>query len=118
MSIKEKVIDFCRSEFDAEPEYLWEHDNESAVVRHKENNKWFGVFLSVSKEKLGLESKEKTDILNVKCEPLMIGSLIETGGFYPAYHMNKRTWISIELDGSVELKQIINLLEQSYELTL
>lgn len=38
------------------------------------------------------------DVLNVKCDTIMIGSLRMQDGFYPAYHMKKDTWISILLD--------------------
>ena len=33
--------------------------------------------------------------------------------FLPAYHMNKRTWFSIQLDGGVELSEIQRLTECS-----
>ena len=35
----------------------------------------------------------------------------------PAYHMNKRHWVSIILDGTMEDEEIIRLIEESYDLT-
>ena len=35
------------------------------------------------------------------------------GRFLPAYHMNKRTWFAIRLDGGVELAEILRLTECS-----
>ena len=46
----------------------------------------------------------------------MIGSLLSTKGFLPAYHMNKNHWVSIVLDGSVPDDQITPLLELSYDI--
>ncbi|MBF1202590.1 MAG: MmcQ/YjbR family DNA-binding protein, partial [Fusobacterium periodonticum] len=34
----------------------------------------------------------------------------------PAYHMNKKHWCTICLDGTVELEKIYNLIDISYEL--
>ena len=57
------------------------------------------------------------DILNVKCDPVLSGSLRVRPGILPAYHMNKENWISILLDGTVEKEQVLTLLDMSYELT-
>ena len=63
-------------------------------------------------------AEDKTvDVLNIKCDPMMIGSLRMKEGFFPAYHMNKENWISILLDGTVSADEIKPLLELSYELT-
>ena len=57
------------------------------------------------------------DVLNVKCDPVLIGSLRMQEGFYPAYHMNKETWISVLLDQPERDEIIKNLLALSYEIT-
>ena len=59
----------------------------------------------------------RLDILNVKCDPIMIGSLITENGFYPAYHMNKSNWITVALDGSADDEKIKFLLDMSFDLT-
>ena len=57
------------------------------------------------------------DILNVKSDPLLIGSLRGQEGYFPAYHMNKEKWLSIQL-GKPELDDAMkNLLSLSHELT-
>lgn len=67
--------------------------------------------------KLGLDENRIIDILNVKCDPLLIGSLRSKSGYFPAYHMNKEKWLSIALDGSVQEDEIKDLLDMSYKLT-
>ena len=66
-------------------------------------------------EKLGLAGEETLDVMDIRCSTIMIGSLLSTKGFLPAYHMNKNHWISIVLDGSVSDDQITPLLELSYD---
>lgn len=60
--------------------------------------------------------KSKTDILNVKCNPLLTGSLLKREGIFPAYHMNKPRWVSLLLDGPLPDEGIIGLLLISYDL--
>ena len=40
-------------------------------------------------------------------------SILADSRFLPAYHMNKRTWFAIRLNGSVELSEILRLVECS-----
>ena len=87
------------------------------MLRHNDNNKWYGVVLEVSADKLGLPEAGIVDVLNVKSDPLLIGSLRGQDGYFPAYHMNKEKWLSIQL-GKLELDDAIkDLLSLSYELT-
>jgi len=72
----------------------------------------------VGRDKLGLPGEGWVDVLNVKCEPVLIGSLRMQPGFHPAYHMNKDLWISVRLDGTVAQEQIETLVDLSYRLTL
>ncbi len=114
---REELFEYVREKYDTEPEYLWDNDPLSAVFRHS-NKKWYGIVMNISKDKLGLESKEYIDILDVKCFPEMIGGLRKEKGFFPAYHMNKEHWITILLDGSVKLEKIKQLIDLSFELTI
>lgn len=54
------------------------------------------------------------EAINVKADTMLIDSLVNEPGFYRAYHMNKRYWISILLDGSVSDETIKGLIEESY----
>lgn len=66
---------------------------------------------------MGLPEAGIIDVLNVKSDPLLIGSLRGQDGYFPAYHMNKEKWLSIQL-GKPELDDAVkDLLSLSYELT-
>ena len=75
------------------------------------------MVVEVNAKKLGLQEDKTVDVLNIKCDPMMIGSLRMKEGFFPAYHMNKENWISILLDSTVSADEIKPLLELSYQLT-
>ena len=84
------------TQYGVSAEYPWAVSPENAVFRHRENKKWFALLLRVTGDKLGCPGTAPVWILNVKCDPLMIGSLCSMEGIYPAYHMNKTHWISID----------------------
>ena len=73
--------------------------------------------MEVPRDKLGLPGTEKLDIVNFKYDPVLIASLRGETGIFPAYHMNKASWITAALDGSVPLETLRLLLDVSYELT-
>lgn len=87
------------------------------VFRHSNNQKWFALIMDVPKDKLGLQGSDLLDVVNFKCDTLLIGSLRCEPGFFPAYHMNKESWITVALDGSVPDDKIKMLLNASYDAT-
>jgi predicted DNA-binding protein (MmcQ/YjbR family) len=63
--------------------------------------------------------RNEPDLLTLKVEPERGVTLVaEHGAIAPGYHMNKRHWISVTLDGSVEDDLVRELLEDAYDLTL
>lgn len=85
------------------------------VFRRQDNRKWFAVIMDIAGDKLGLPGREPLDVVNLKCGPLLAGTLRGEPGFFPAYHMNKENWITVALDGSVPEDRIRLLLDVSYD---
>ncbi len=103
--------------YSVEPDHPFAMDDVSCVFRHGDNRKWFALTMYIPYRTLGMSGDGNVDILNVKCDPLLTGSLREKNGFRPAYHMNKDKWITILLDGSADDGDILSLLAMSYDLT-
>ncbi len=103
--------------YGTEPDFPWESNPTFAVYRHSHNRKWFALVMDIPRSRLGLHGESTIDIVNLKCDPVLTGSLRMEKGIFPAYHMNKDKWISVALDGSVDDEQIKMLLDMSYELT-
>ncbi len=114
---RDDVLNYAKETFGTEPEYLWMKFPRDAVLRHRGNAKWYALVLEVPRQKVGLEGEGTIDILDLKCDPILIGSLLHEQGFRPAYHMNKANWITILLDGSLPAAQVFDLLHLSFELT-
>ena len=79
------------------PDYPFNDDLETAVLRHERNCKWYALAMKVSRRKFGFESDEVIDVVNLKLPTEMFGSFGASDGVYPAYHMNKLHWISVLL---------------------
>ena len=92
----------CLSFYGTVPDYPFEEDFETAVMRHKENRKWYAIVMRVSRRKFGFESDEVIDVVNLKLPSEMFGSFGASDGIYPAYHMNKLHWISAILPDAPE----------------
>ena len=112
---KEEIFEYVQKQYGTVPEYLWSKLPDSAILRHK-NGKWYAVFMTVEKSKLGLEGNDLVAIMDVKCDPEMTSMIIQTYGFLPGYHMNKQHWITILLDGSVSEAKTLDFLDMSYDL--
>ncbi|MCR4669770.1 MAG: MmcQ/YjbR family DNA-binding protein [Saccharofermentans sp.] len=106
------------SQYGVEADYPFEGDDVSAVFRHGDNRKWFGIAMRISGSKLGLSSS-LVDILNVKItDPVYLDMLIHSPGIFPAYHMNKKHWVTVLLDGSVPEDSVCGLIDMSYQATM
>ncbi len=108
---------YIAEKYSISPEYPWLSSPHHAVFRHVENRKWFAIIMKIPRSRLGLNGEDMIDIINVKCDNIIIGSLLGQKGFFPAYHMNKSHWISIALDGSAEDDTAKWLVDMSFEAT-
>ena len=114
-SQRERITQYIQDTYGTEAEYLWADSPGNAVFRHPASKKWYAAMMHVLPEKLGFKGEEPLDVMDIKCDTIMIGSLLMEKGFLPAYHMNKNHWISILLNDSVPDDQIFPLLELSYD---
>ncbi len=114
---RQQLDTYITEKYSTSAEYPWLSAPSFAVYRHDNNKKWFAVIMDIPKSKLGIREDGNISVVNLKAEPMLIGSLISNDGIYPAYHMNKNHWITVELTEKTSLEQISWLLEMSYDLT-
>ena len=113
---KQSFFSYCYNQYKTTPDYPFDDDLETAVLRHADNRKWYALVMKVPRRKFGFESDAVIDVVNLKLPTEMFGSFGATDGVYPAYHMNKQHWISVLLpDAPDELVQF--LVNVSFEAT-
>ena len=97
---KQSLFEYCLSAHSTAPDYPFEGDFETAVLRHTDNRKWYAIVMRVSRCKFGFDDDEVIDVVNLKLPTEMFGSFGASDGVYPAYHMNKLHWVSVLLHDS------------------
>ena len=117
-----ELEDYIRTQYGVHADHPWPEDPESAVFRHGGNRKWFALVMNVKRSSVGLPGEDRIDAVNLKCPPLMIGSLLSCKGFMPAYHMNKQHWITAllgepEKGEAADDESLKAVLEMSFEMT-
>lgn len=113
---RKAFIEYCFSTYGTSPDYPFDEDFETAVLRHADNRKWYAIVMRVPRRKFGQGNDEIIDVVNLKLPTEMFGSLGVAEGVYPAYHMNKLHWISLLLpDIADDLTEF--LVNASFEAT-
>ncbi len=120
------ALEHARQKRGDEAEYLWAKAPKNAILRRQDSGKWYAAILTVERRKLGGSKKTRLDagpdafgtetveILNLKGDPEEIRYLVDGSLFFPAYHMNKRRWYSLVLDGSLSNAEIFERLDASW----
>lgn len=115
--ITKQIIKYITEKYNDYPEYLWEKFPENAVFRRKDNKKWYAAILTTSRDRLGFDCDENVEIIDLRASKEEVPNLIKQENIYPGWHMNKKSWITIILDGSMEIKEIYKYIDNSYFLT-
>ena len=92
---------------------MWDKLPTAAVWRRPDNEKWYGVIMAVRGTKLGLASDSLIEILDVRAPEV---SIADHKTIFPAYHMNKKNWLTYLLDGSVPRATLELAVRQSYQM--
>lgn len=103
--------------FKDNPEFLWKKSKETCIYRNPENKKWYGLITSIDINILDKNKKGKVEIMNLKLDPIKIEQLLTVEGFYKAYHMNKKYWITLLLNNTHEDTLILELIKESHSYT-
>ena len=107
---REEFLEYCLNEYGTIPDYPFEEDFVTAVLRHGGSRKWYALVMRLSRSKFEQGRDDVIDVVNLKLPIEMFGSFGVEDGVYPAYHMNKQHWISVLLPDSPDdvIKFLVN----------
>lgn len=111
-----KILDYAREKYNSPAEYLWPKFPRNAICRRQNNEKWYFAILSVQGSKIGLDTNEIVEVIDLRAQAEDVPKLTKQPNIYPAYHMNKKHWFTVVLDGSVPIKEIYEYIDISYQL--
>ena len=110
-----RIMTQVQEKYSNQLEYLWEKSPDTAVLRHEGNKKWYAVLMKISWDKLEKGGEGQVEAVNLKHD--QVADLLSKKGIYPAFHMNKRYWISVALDDTLSDEEVLELIEKSWNLT-
>ena len=110
------LIRYVRERFGDELEFLWETSPTSSIWRRKDNRKWYGLLMTLPRRKLGLDSDETAEILDLRLDPAQMAETVDRKRYFPGWHMNKKSWYTMILDGSVPTEELFRRIGESYDL--
>lgn len=116
MTYVEELTKYIKKTYHIEPERPWMRTPEDMTFKEPASGKWFALVMRVAKRRLGIVADGEIFVVNVKAEPDFIGMITQTDGYLAGYHMNKRHWLTVFLDGTVPLDQIFDRVDESYRL--
>ena len=111
-----RIMTQVQEKYGNQLEYLWEKSPDTGVLRHEGNKKWYAVLMKISWDKLEKGREGLVEAVNLKHD--QVSDLLSQKGIYPAFHMNKRYWISVPLDDSLSDEELLELVEKSWNWTL
>lgn len=109
----QQIIRYIADKYGDELEYLWNKFPDNAIWRRSDNRKWYALLVTAAKDKIGLPSKERAEMIDLRGDAEQLADGVR---IFKGYHMNKKSWITIVLDGSVALDEIYKLIDSSYQL--
>ncbi|MBR1777224.1 MAG: MmcQ/YjbR family DNA-binding protein [Alphaproteobacteria bacterium] len=111
-----QIISYIEKTYHDKPEFLWQKFPENAIFRRSDNQKWYAALLTAAANKIGLAGNQKVEILDLRCSPDLIPTIVDGKAFFPGYHMNKKHWITLCLNGIVPTQEIYQKIDESYQL--
>ncbi len=108
------VIEYVENKYGCCPEFLWDKYEGNAIFRYDKTKKWFGALLTVKYRKLGIDEDGDAEVIDLKAPPERVTELVDGVRFHCGYHMNKKHWYTIKLDGSVDIEEIKARIDESY----
>ena len=113
--IKEKYLDFLHSYFHTFGDNPWaKQPYDSSTVYRCPNKKWFALLMQIKFKNLGFESDEPVWAVNLKAEN--VEAITDKKSIFPAYHMNKKYWITVLLTAVTDFDKLCELTKKSYAL--
>ena len=107
-----RIMALVQEKYGNQLEYLWEKSPDTAVLRHEDNQKWYAILMRIPWDRLDKGRDGLVESVNLKHD--QVADLLSLMGIYPAFHMNKRYWISLPLDDTLTDEKVLELFDRSW----
>ncbi len=113
---REIVIETIKNNYGVLPEFPWAEYPTFCTFKNPSSKKWFALIMDVGADRLGLKDKTLVSVINLKLPPEEILSLTDNKFIFPAYHMNKKYWVTVLLNKATPKQKLFSLIDKSYNI--
>ena len=110
------IIKYVRERYGDELEFLWEKLPTTAIWRRRDTQKWYGLVFTIDKKKLEFDDHEIVEAIDLRLGPEQMAQIVDSNQYFPGWHMNKKTWYTMLLDGSIPTEELCQRIDESYQL--
>ena len=112
----DRIAGMIKKEFGDDPLFMFDDraNSDTAVFKDRSADKWYAVIMTISYRKLAVDRDGELSVINVKLNEDMIKALVMNDGYHTAYHMNKKHWLTIRLDDTLDDEVIMALVDISH----
>ena len=116
-SYVEELLRYVQNTYGDEIEYPWKDDMDAAVIRSHLTRKWYAVFMKVHPSKIGLGGSQPIRIMNLHGTAEQVAVLVDGERYFPGWHMNRKYWYTVCLDGSIPMFELQRRIDESFKLS-
>ena len=113
----EELLRYVQNTYGDEIEYPWKDDMDAAVIRSHLTRKWYAIFMKVHPSKIGLGGSQPIRIMNLHGTAEQVAVLVDGERYFPGWHMNRKYWYTVCLDGSIPMFELQRRIDESFELS-
>jgi predicted DNA-binding protein (MmcQ/YjbR family) len=113
-----RIIEFAKTKYGTDLEFLWVNSPDCAVLRRNDTKKWYAIIMCVSQKKLDLKTDKIVEVINFRIHPGELQNILDSKKYFPAYHMNKKSWVSANLAELFEENELESKIDESYLLAV
>ncbi|MCR5440218.1 MAG: MmcQ/YjbR family DNA-binding protein [Selenomonas sp.] len=111
----EELLQYVQTAYGDELEYPWK-DMDAAVIRSHLSQKWYALFMKVHTSKIGIGGSRPIRIMNLHGTAEQVAALVDGERYFPGWHMNRKYWYTICLDGSIPMMELQQRIDESFAL--
>lgn len=115
LDVRGRILDYVYKKYGTVEDYPWKRDSKTCTLK-TDKKKWYAIIMNLPYKSLGLDKTGSIDVMNLKLEPGRIQTLMDYVHYFPAYHMNKKHWISVLLDKDLDFEELKVLIDKSFSL--
>jgi len=113
-----RIASLILEKYNDAPVFMWEKFPGFGIFKNPNNGKWYGAIMNIDRSKFDRTKSGEIELINIKLDKSKIQELLTKDGFYQAWHMNKKSWITIALDETISDEDIMKYIEESHSFTV